>query len=134
MPTISESVKCCGRRDVPHPIPYQGSKRGLAPVVLSYFPAGIQRLVEPFAGSAAISLAAAHRRLAERFWINDAHAPLIALWREIIDRPEALAAGYARLWQAQHGREQTFYDAVRSKFNATHKPEFFLYFSSSKFD
>jgi DNA adenine methylase len=34
---------------IPHPIPYQGSKRQLAPAVLRYFPAGVQTLFKPFA-------------------------------------------------------------------------------------
>ena len=92
MPTRIETVKGYDRWDVPHPIPYQGSKRGLAPVILSYFPPRFQRLVEPFAGSAAISLAVAHRKLADRFLINDAHAPLVDLWREIIDHSEVFEA------------------------------------------
>jgi DNA adenine methylase len=127
MPTLNETVKKYDRWDVPHPIPYQGSKRGLAPVILSYFPPHFQRLVEPFAGSAAISLAAAYRKFCDRFWINDAHAPLVDLWREIVDRPEELAGKYSRLWRAQLGQERDYYDVVRDKFNATHKPEFFLY-------
>ena len=45
-------------KNLPHPIQYQGSKRNLAPVILRYFPKGFNRLVEPFAGSAAISIAA----------------------------------------------------------------------------
>ena len=31
---------------VPHPIPYQGSKRALPPLILSYFPPRFSRLVE----------------------------------------------------------------------------------------
>jgi DNA adenine methylase len=127
MPTLNETVKKYDRWDVPHPIPYQGSKRGLAPIILSYFPPRFQRLVEPFAGSAAISLAAAYRKLGDRFWINDAHAPLVDLWREIVDRPEELAGKYSRLWRAQLGQERDYYDFVRDKFNKTHMPEFFLY-------
>ena len=127
MPTLIETVKEYGRWDVPHPIPYQGSKRGLAPIIMSYFPPRFQRLVEPFSGSAAISLAAAYRKLADRFLINDAHAPLIDLWREIIDHPEELAGKYSRLWRTQLGRERDYYDIVRKKFNETHKPEYFLY-------
>ena len=42
---------------VPHPIPYQGSKRQLAGAILRYFPESTARMVEPFAGSAALSLA-----------------------------------------------------------------------------
>ena len=122
-----ETVKDYMRWDVPHPIPYQGSKRNLAPVILSFFPPHSLRLVEPFAGSAAISLATAHRRLADKFLINDAHAPIIELWREIIEYPEELAAKYKKLWRAQLGRERDFYDFVRRRFNETHKPEYFLY-------
>jgi DNA adenine methylase len=114
-------------RAVPHPIPYQGSKRHLAAAILSYFPRRFSRLVEPLAGSAAISLAAAHEQRAGAFWINDAHAPLMALWREIIDRPEELAANYSRLWNEQLGRERAYYDRVRSAFNKTHSPECLLY-------
>jgi site-specific DNA-adenine methylase len=44
---------------IPHPIPYQGSKRNLASEILRFFPANIVRLIEPFAGSAAISIASA---------------------------------------------------------------------------
>ena len=127
MPTVNETVKEYGRWDVPHPIPYQGSKRTLAPIILSYFPPHFRRLVEPFAGSAAISLATAYRRLADRFLINDAHAPMMDLWREIIDHPEELAAKYRQLWLAQLGRERGYYDVVRKKFNETHKAEYFLY-------
>jgi len=124
---MNETVKDYVRWDVPHPIPYQGSKRNLAPLILSYFPSHSARLVEPFAGSAAISLATAYRRLADRFLINDAHAPIIDLWREILDHPEELAVKYKKLWLAQLGRERDFYDSVRMRFNETLKPEYFLY-------
>jgi DNA adenine methylase len=124
---MNETVRDYVRADVPHPIPYQGSKRSLAPIILSYFPSHVARLVEPFAGSAAISLATGHGRLANEFLINDAHTPIIDLWREIIERPEQLAAKYRRLWEAQVGREREYYDDVRAKFNRDHSPEFFLY-------
>jgi DNA adenine methylase len=47
---------------VPQAFPYQGSKWNLAPAILRYFPDGIGTLIEPFAGSAAITLAAAAKR------------------------------------------------------------------------
>src|SRR5207302_11043305 len=58
---------------VPHPIPYQGSKRQLAHYIVSLFPAGSTRLVEPFVGSAAVSLAAGHLKRVKRWAINDLH-------------------------------------------------------------
>ncbi|MSR60664.1 MAG: DNA adenine methylase [Planctomycetaceae bacterium] len=112
---------------VPHPIPYQGSKRILAAEILSRVPSKINRLVEPFAGSAAISLAAAHFGMASTFWINDAHAPLIALWDAIINRPQVLATKYERLWFEQIGKEREFFNVVRDQFNKHQRPEHFLY-------
>lgn len=45
--------------NVPQPFQYQGSKRNLAPRILDYLPRKMRRLVEPFAGSGALSLACA---------------------------------------------------------------------------
>ncbi len=116
-----------GPRDVPQPIPYQGSKRQLAPEILRYFPDDIERLVEPFAGSAAISLSAAVRCRAKSFWLNDAHKPLVALWRDIIDQPVELAKQYESLWHEQLGNERAFFDEVRARFNQSHGTADFLY-------
>ena len=111
----------------PNPFPYQGSKRRIAPEILRHLPGSVPRLVEPFAGSAALSIAYASRQGASRFWINDAHEPLAALWGEILDRPEQLASRYAFLWNDQRGREREYYDDVRSRFNSIHDPADFLY-------
>ena len=114
-------------RDAPQPFPYQGSKRRIAPQILRRLPRSVPRLVEPFAGSAALSIAVAMRRGASRFWINDAHEPVAALWREILDRPEELADRYAFLWTDQNGRERRYYDEIRDRFNRAHDPADFLY-------
>jgi DNA adenine methylase len=116
-----------GAPDVPHPIPYQGSKRSIAPAILARLPYSIGRFVEPFAGSAAMSLAVAFRRRALSFWLNDGHVPLAHLWSEIIEHPARLARRYAELWHAQNGTERVFYDEVRDRFNRDHRPEHFLY-------
>lgn len=116
-----------GPYHIPHPIPYQGSKRLIAPTILRYCPGQIARFVEPFAGSAALSLAAAFRGRAGSFWLNDAHLPLIKLWREILSRPETLADAYARLWKYQQGRERDYFDHIRARFNREHDPADFLF-------
>lgn len=85
------------------------------------------RLVEPFAGSAAVSLAAACKHKAESYWLNDLNKPLADLWSRIITEPEAVATAYKRLWNAQEGNEAEYYKRVRAKFNETHKPECLLY-------
>ncbi|MBI5302305.1 MAG: DNA adenine methylase [Chloroflexi bacterium] len=112
---------------VPHPIPYQGSKRNIAKYILPFFPHDIATLVEPFAGSAAISIAAACYGKASRFHLNDLNKPLMTLWHEIINNPQNVAEGYARLWKEQQGNERKYYDQVRDEFNRTKRPEYLLY-------
>ena len=112
---------------VPHPIPYQGSKRSLASAILDYFPEGVNTLLEPFAGSAALTLAAAARSMAREYIINDLNEPLMDLWGEIINSPEKLARQYECLWKAQHGDRRSYYDEVRDEFNRSSKPDHFLY-------
>ena len=114
-------------RTLPHPIPYQGSKRNLAGDILRYFPPKVRILYEPFAGSAAITIAAAVNRLASRYHINDLNKPLMDLWREIIEHPEDISAKYRELWLAQLEDPKSYYIRVRDEFNRTGKPELFLY-------
>jgi DNA adenine methylase len=114
-------------RGVPHPFPYQGSKRRLAGRIVACIPPLTRRLVEPFAGSAAITLAAAHLQRAQQFLLNDAHEALIRLWERIIDKPEDLANEYASLWLAQSGQARAYFDEVRDRFNRSNEPHLFLY-------
>ncbi len=123
----STKIQLSISRPIPHPIPYQGSKRGLAKEILARMPNRFSRLVEPFAGSAAITLAVASRSMTNKFWINDAHKPLAALWQKIIGSPDDLAQKYETLWTEQLGNEREFFRQVRERFNETHAPEYFLY-------
>lgn len=106
----------------PHPIPYQGSKRRLAPRVLRFIPEGVETLYEPFCGSAALSLAVARERRARRIVIGDSLEPLCGLWQRILEEPEGVADGYQALWLAQRGRARAWYDEVRDAFNRDHDP------------
>ena len=112
---------------IPQPIPYQGSKRQIAAEILKHFPSSIVRLVEPFCGSAALSIAVASRDSGPQFWINDAHAALISLWKEIIFAPEKISAKYTFLWNDQLGRERPYFNDVRDRFNKEQDPADFLY-------
>lgn len=111
----------------PHPIPYQGSKRNLASVILSYFPQDVEKLIEPFAGSAAVTLAAAYYRKARRFYLNDLNKALMDLWEEIINQPEHITKKYEKLWLSQLEQERDYYNCIREKFNQTQKPEYLLF-------
>ncbi len=112
---------------VPHPIPYQGSKRGLASAILAYFPHDVDRLIEPFAGSAAVSLAAASVGKAAAFILNDINAPLMYLWKQIVNDPDATADEYARIWHSQGADARAYYDDVRDRFNRSQQPTDLLF-------
>lgn len=112
----------------PHPIPYQGSKRQLALAIISFVPAGrFNRLIEPFAGSAAITIAAAAMGLCPRFLIADLLAPLVELWRQILMEPEALASRYRALWHSQLRNPRTRFDEIREDFNRDREAAKLLY-------
>lgn len=113
--------------NIPQPIPYQGSKRAIAGEILGFAPTRLDRIVEPFAGSAAVSITAAQRGIARRFLLNDLNAPLMALMEQIIHHPNEIGNRYASIWQAQSGRTKTYYNEVREEFNRTHDPGLLLY-------
>lgn len=114
-------------RSLPHPIPYQGSKRALTHRILPLFPKERVRLYEPFAGSAAVSIAAVANGKANSVVLNDANGPLMLLWRRIIEEPDLLLSTYEHLWNAQLGNERRYYDQVRDEFNETQDPDRLLY-------
>jgi len=105
----------------PHIVQYQGSKRLLAPQILQYMPHRFGRLVEPFAGMAAVTVAVAQRQMAGRFVINDLNAPLVKILHSAIETPTDLVETYSEVWNGQFsypcGSVAHFYK-VRNDFNA----------------
>jgi DNA adenine methylase len=112
---------------IPHPIQYQGSKRSLASTILRYFPIKFPRVVEPFAGTAAISIACATRGKTNSYWINDLNKPLAELLGLIINHPAEIADYYETIWNQQHDDPIEHYYRVREDFNRTEDPKLFLY-------
>lgn len=112
---------------LPHPIPYQGSKRNLADQILRLFPTEFNRLIEPFAGSAALTIASAYYFKANQFIINDINEPLTQLWDAIINNPKVIIKSYHDIWHGQHGNEEEYYYEIREKFNNTKEPEYLLF-------
>ncbi len=117
-------------RSVPHIVQYPGSKRKLAPQILFFMPSHFKRLVEPFAGMAAVSTAAAGQR-ADSFYLNGLNEPLVNLLQEAVNHPERLLDGYAAVWDEQFARgddQVKHFYAVRDRFNAGEKtPASLLY-------
>ncbi|WP_432114391.1 DNA adenine methylase [Streptomyces sp. S1] len=113
--------------NVPHPFPYQGSKRALAHAVIRFLPSDTATLVEPFAGSAAISIASKHAHMATQAVMNDVNEPLMAMWQRIIDDPTGLADEYEAMWNKSLEDPKTFFLAKRAEFNETFDPAILLY-------
>lgn len=105
---------------IPHMVQYQGSKRILAPQILQYMPQKFNRLIEPFSGMAAISIATSYENRTNSFWINDLNEPLVNLLKEAIENPKRLIEDYSAVWNEQflygENHVQHFYD-VRERFN-----------------
>jgi DNA adenine methylase len=110
---------------IPHLVQYQGSKRILAPQILHYMPRKFNRLLEPFAGMAAITIAAATEKRANHYCINDINKPVICLLQAAIDTPDELIEQYTKIWTEQFnypgGHIKHFY-YIRDCFNAGKQP------------
>jgi DNA adenine methylase len=116
---------------IPHIVQYQGSKRILAPQILQYMPRRFNRLFEPFSGMAAITVATAHERRAEKYFVNDINEPVVRLLKTAIEEPSTLIEKYTALWSKQFkcdGGHLEHYYHVRDDFNSGNQsPENMLY-------
>ena len=105
----------------PHIVQYQGSKRNLAPQILRYLPKKFNRLIEPFAGMAAITIAVSSQNRADRYLLNDLNKPLVNILEESITNPQRLIDDYTKVWCEQltfeGGSVEHFYK-VREDFNS----------------
>lgn len=105
---------------IPHLVQYQGSKRNLANVISGYFPNHFDRLIEPFSGTAAVSIYAAANRLCDKFIFNDINKPIIDMMKECINDPNNLVNGYTEIWNRQFFDGENnidYYYKMREKFN-----------------
>ncbi|MCM1512174.1 MAG: DNA adenine methylase [Oxalobacter formigenes] len=116
----------------PHIFQYQGSKRILAARILRYMPHKFARLIEPFSGTAAISIATACESRTTQFIINDINIPLINMLQEAVETPSRLIAVYHTVWNEQfrYSKDHVqYFHHIREKFNNSNKtPANMLYF------
>lgn len=108
----------------PHIVQYQGSKRKLAAQILQFMPAKFDRLIEPFSGMAAISIATAMESRADSYILNDLNKPLVNMLKEAIENPKTLVDEYRKVWNEQFSygdnHVEHFY-VVRDRFNEGQK-------------
>jgi DNA adenine methylase len=99
----------------------------LAPTILEFLPAGVGNFFEPFAGSAAVSLAVAKSGLARRLVIADALRPLMAIWTRVLTDPRGLSDDYEVIWRGSEGPADGHFLRVREEYNRSPEPAKLLY-------
>ncbi len=127
----NKSYICNMKVSVPHIVQYQGSKRKLAPQILQYIPKKFNRLIEPFSGMAAISIATAYQQRTKEFIINDINPDIISVLQSATESPNTLIDAYTEVWQEQftfNGGSEAHYYKVRDDFNnGERKASYMLY-------
>jgi DNA adenine methylase len=112
---------------LPHPIPYQGSKRRLAEAIGLIVPKNIGTWYEPFAGSAAMSIWAARHRNPDKIVLGDSLGSLTALWELIIADPAGAADRYECVWHGHAQSDLGYFNEVRTRYNDNGDPIDILY-------
>jgi len=110
-----------------HPIPYQGSKRKLAPVIGRYLPGEIGTFYEPFCGSAAMTIYAAHKGVAKRYVLGDSLEPIVRLQQAIVELSAETSAFYRTIWEGQNEGDHGYFNRVRDRYNEDGNPVDLLY-------
>ena len=91
---------------------------------MSIFLIAFARLIEPFSGMAAITMAVAQQHRAQKYYLNDLNTPLVEILREAVETPDILIAEYEKVWKEQlsfnEGSVAHFYK-VREEFNQGNK-------------
>ena len=104
----------------PHLVQYQGSKRNIAPEIVKFFQTTNDRLIEPFAGTFALTILSAAQGLCDEFWINDINQPLVNLMEECINNPLKLIDEYENIWNGQFDEGEyniDYFYKIREEFN-----------------
>lgn len=101
-----------------HPfVKWAGSKRKSVPFILEHLPPG-KRLFEPFAGSAAISLATNY----EEYCLGDVNPDLMTLYRWAEQDADTLIEETRLLFEALNPKDPSGYYKLRENYNRTSDP------------
>ena len=105
-----------GMKGSPPFLKWPGGKRRVVPHLLPHLNLPVKRLVEPFCGGCALSLAVADQ--AESFWLNDLNADLINLLQRIKDDPQTIIQKGKAYFTPDKNDEAVYY-RLRDRFNAS---------------
>ena len=95
---------------------WPGGKRRVVPHLLPHLNLPAKRLVEPFCGSCALSLAVGDR--ADSFWLNDLNGDLVKLLEQVKLNPAQVIKRGKSYFTPAKNVESIYYD-LRDEFNTT---------------
>ena len=96
---------------------WAGGKSKLVPFIQNHLPKNRQRLVEPFAGSASLSLGVEF----DEYWINDSNSDLITLYRTLAEQKRDFM-DYAQSFFIPENNQETVFYRFREQFNQSQNP------------
>jgi DNA adenine methylase len=96
---------------------WAGGKHKLVPFIASHLSPSRRRLIEPFAGSAALSLALEF----EAYLLNDTNSDLIGLFQTLKNEKQGFIDYARQFFSADYNQENRFY-ALREQFNNSESP------------
>lgn len=112
---------------------WAGGKHKLVSFIASHLPASRHRLIEPFAGSAALSLALEF----DAYLLNDTNPDLITLFQTLKNEKQAFIDYVRQYFTGDHNQENHFY-ALREQFNhsdnLTERAALFIYLNRHAFN
>lgn len=110
-------------------IKYTGSKRPIAPEIVSTFPSEIETYYEPFIGGAhvLINVLKSERITAKKYVASDILLPLINFWKLVKSNPSELYKEYKFHWK-KFNQNPDYYYEIRDEFNKNvSDPKLFLF-------
>lgn len=109
---------------------YTGSKRSLAPEILEHFPKEIDVMIEPFCGSASITLTMIENNWnVNKYIISDSNEHVVNLLKTCKINPDSLIENYEKFWdefnldkENQIEWRKRVYNEKRKQFNEEFNP------------
>ncbi len=91
-----------------------GNKQRFAHEIISFFPAGFNRYIEPFLGSGAVLATLSPKQAVG----TDIFRPLMEIWKTLCDNPVKLKKWYSDRWETAHGdRKKEGYEKIKESYN-----------------
>lgn len=91
-----------------------GNKQRFAHEIISYFPVGFNRFIEPFLGSGAVLATLSPKQAIG----SDIFKPLMEIWKTLHENPAKLKKWYSDRWEIAHGDpKKEGYEKIKASYN-----------------